>query len=83
VAQQPLLSVNAPAVLFSVSSNLSLPVNNSSILAQAALTVLWPDTYPGNGGVMNVDGEYGNHSAAGRVTHPLPGPAHPITGLLA
>ena len=41
---------NDTGLAFSTSPNLSLPVNNSRILPHAPLTVLWPDTWPGNGG---------------------------------
>ena len=49
--------------------NRSLPVASLSISAPAALKLLWPEAYSGNGGVGNVVGWYGSHAAPsiGRV----------------
>src|SRR5262245_7600008 len=74
-------SVRSPALRSSTPPNRSLPVNSSSIFPHAPLTVLCPDTYPGNGGVTNVRGEYGYQSSAGTSATPLPGPTQPFTVL--
>src|ERR1700720_1506770 len=51
-----------------------LPVHSSRILAAAALYVLWPDTYSGNGGVGDVASWYGIHCEPFISIVPLPGP---------
>ncbi len=50
--------------------NASLPVKRLSTSAAAALNVLCPDTYSPNGGVGNVGGWYGTHSAPSTVRPP-------------
>src|SRR5688572_28975166 len=79
VTQSNSASVIAPAVRFSTSPKRSLPVKSSRIFAHAALTVLWPETYPGNGGVGKVSGEYGCHLLDSSEITPRPGPAQPVT----
>jgi hypothetical protein len=48
----------------------SLPVNVRRILAAAALNVLCPETYSGNGGVGKVALWYGRHWSARRGPDP-------------
>jgi hypothetical protein len=45
-----------PAGMVTWAPNRSLPVNIRKTRAPAALKVLWPDTYSGNGGVSEVIG---------------------------
>src|SRR6266508_5267724 len=68
-----------PAATVTDAPNLSLPVKSRRISAPAALKVLWPDAYSGNGGVGNVGGWNGNHSAPSISCVPRPGPAHART----
>src|SRR5262245_32335735 len=56
----------------------SLPVNNRSSSAPAALKLLWPDEYSANGGVGKVVGWYGNQSSPAIVRVPRPGPAQAV-----
>src|ERR671935_967495 len=58
----------------------SRPVKRRRISAPAALKLLCPDEYSGNGGVGNVEGWYGNHSPPSIVRVPSYGPPHAVTG---
>src|SRR6266542_2405790 len=68
-----------PAATVTDAPNLSLSVKSRRISAPAALKVLWPDAYSGNGGVGNVVGWNGNHSSPAISRVPRPGPPHART----
>src|SRR5438105_7722089 len=70
-----------PAANLTEPPKRSLPVNSLRISAPAALKLLCPEEYSGNGGVGNVVGWYGNHSSPAIVCVPRPGPAQARIGL--
>jgi hypothetical protein len=63
-----------PAANVTELPNISLPVKSRRMAAAAALNVLCPETYSGNGGVGKVAGWYGIQRSPSIVTVPLPGP---------
>src|SRR5215471_9612176 len=65
-----------PFKILTESPKLSLPVNRKKIWAAAALNVLWPETYSGNGGVMTISRWKGIHVPPSIDLVPRPGPAH-------
>src|SRR4051794_11632851 len=56
------------------SPKVSLFVNRFRTYAAAALNVLCPEGYSGNGGVSTDASWYGSHPLPGMVTEPLPTP---------
>src|SRR5713101_10212669 len=70
-----------PGVAVNESPKVSLPVDCCKIKAPAALNVLCPETYSGNGGVTTIASWYGKKFApSGIVMVPLPGPPQHTNG---
>src|SRR5215210_2722250 len=64
-----------PAVIVASPPKTSLRVKRRRISAPAALKLLWPDEYSGNGGVGKYEGWYGSHSPPSISPWPRYGPA--------
>ena len=67
-------TLELPAGSVTEAPNRSLCVKRLRISAPAALKLLCPDEYSGNGGVGNVIGWYGSHSSPRMSRDPIPGP---------
>lgn len=65
-----------PAVTVTEWPKLSLPVNDFSTSAAAALKVLCHETYSANGGVGKNEGWQGSHLPPSMIRVPSPGPPH-------
>lgn len=65
-----------PGAKVTESPNASLPVNSSRTVAPAALKLLCPEMYSGNGGVGNVPSWQGIQNLPSMVTVASPGPPH-------
>src|ERR671931_2729738 len=68
-----------PAGNVTDAPNASRPVKRRRISAPAALKLLCPDEYSGNGGVGKVEGWYGSQAPPSSVLVPSYGPAHAVT----
>ena len=62
------LTSGPSASLVTVNGTSSVPKNDASTVAAAALNVLWPLTYSGNGGVGRSGDQIGSASAAVTAT---------------
>src|SRR5215211_4402738 len=68
-----------PALMVTLALKLSVPKKAPRMVRPAALKVLCPDTYSGNGGVTTLSAWYGCQFWPRTCPKPLPGPSQEVT----